>query len=481
MPRVTNQMPNDFPADLVAPEPDVELMHALDALDLAYSVDARERADHARDWWPLSIPLTSRGEVRAWPGAVVHARSSADVAATVMLAARLGRSVTVQGGRSGVVGGATALEGGLALDLTAMNRVVEIDDVAGTVRVQAGCFGPDLEAALSEHGLTVGHFPQSFELATVGGWLACRGAGQYSNRYGKIEDIVRGLRVVLADGSEVTLGSRGPRQAVGPDLVQLFVGSEGTLGVITEATLLARRRADAEQRAAYAFANFSEGLEACRRMLQRDAHPAVLRLYDGVESTRNFDDDRCVLIVIDEGDALFVEATMQIVAAECRDAVVLDDSLVERWLAHRNDVGALAPLWGHGVVVDTIEIAGPWSVLNELSEDVLTTLRALPEMLVASVHQSHAYLDGACLYFTFAGRPDTDLEAFYRLAWDATSRATLAHGASLSHHHGVGRNRARFVRDALGSAFPILVALKTMLDPHDVLNPGVLGVGGEPW
>ncbi|MDE3043913.1 MAG: FAD-binding oxidoreductase [Acidobacteriota bacterium] len=478
---MTSSMPNNFPRDVVAPPSDVELSTALGELGLNFSVDAHERAEHGRDWWPLAIPLTERGEVRAWPGAVVRARSSDDVATTLALARRLGRSVTVQGGRSSVVGGATPADGGLALDLTAMNHVLAIDDVTGTVRVEAGCRGPELEAVLSSHGLTVGHLPQSFDLATVGGWLACRGAGQYSNRYGKIEDIVRGLRVILADGSDVELGDHGPRYATGPDLVQLFVGSEGTLGVITEATLLARRRPTYEQRAAYAFDDFAQGLEACRRILQRDAHPAVLRLYDAVESRRSFDDERCVVIVLDEGEPLLVDATMAIVEAECHAASPLDAALVARWLAHRNDVGALAPLWQGGLVVDTIEVAGPWSTLAALSDAVLASLRALPEMLVASVHQSHAYLDGACLYFTFAGRPETNPEAFYRGAWDTASRVVLERGAALSHHHGVGRNRARFMREALGSAFPLLVALKHMLDPLNLLNPGVLGVGGEPW
>ena len=478
---VTKSMPNDFPKNVLAPPADGELETALAELGLSYSVDAAQRAEHGRDWWPLSIPLTERGEVRAWPGAVVRARSSDDVVTTLALARRLQRSVTVQGGRSSVVGGATAADGGLALDLTAMNRVLAIDEVTGTVRVEAGCRGPELEAVLSSHNLTVGHFPQSFDLATVGGWLACRGAGQYSNRYGKIEDIVRGLRVILANGSDVELGAHGPRQALGPDLVQLFVGSEGTLGVITEATLLVRRRPAFERRAAYAFASFTEGLEVCRRILQRDAHPAVLRLYDAIESRRSFDDERCVVIVLDEGEPLFVNATMSIVEDECHAAASLDEGMVARWLEHRNDVGALAPLWQGGLVVDTIEVAGPWSTLAALSDAVLTSLRALPEMLVASVHQSHAYLDGACLYFTFAGRPEGDSETFYRGAWDAVSRVVVAQGAALSHHHGVGRNRARFMRDALGSAFPLLVVLKDMLDPQNLLNPGVLGVGGDPW
>ena len=334
---------------------------------------------------------------------------------------------------------------------------------SGTVRVEAGVFGPDLEAALAPYGLTAGHFPQSFDLATVGGWIASRGAGQYSNRYGTIEDLVRGLTVVLASGDIVHLGGHGPREAVGPDLTRLFVGSEGTLGVITEATLVVRRRAPYERRRAYSFASFGEGLNACREMLQRGARPAVLRLYDEVESARHFELDECALVVLDEGDPALVDATIAIVEEECRDAHVRDESLVERWLERRNDVSALAPLWERGLVVDTIEVAGSWSILASLHERVTRTLRSLEGMLVVSVHQSHAYLDGACLYFTFAAQP-ADPEAFYRRAWDVAMAEVMSAGGAVSHHHGVGRNRARFVARALGDGLPLLEGVKALLD-----------------
>ena len=474
-------MPNRFPDSLVAPPPlDDALLDQLARAGVALQTGARERADHSRDWWPRLIPGAAAGRVENWPSVVVKAASTSDVSATLRVASEHRVSVTPQGGRSSVVGGAAPDRGAIALDLTGLNRVLEIDDVSGSVRVEAGIFGPDLEAALAPQGLTAGHFPQSFDLATVGGWIASRGAGQYSNRYGTIEDLVRGLTVVLANGDVLHLGGHGPREAVGPDLTQLFIGSEGTLGVITEATLVVRRRANYETRRAYSFTSFTEGLDACRRILQRGAHPAVLRLYDEVESTRHFELNENALIVLDEGDPALVDATIAIVDDECRNSTTRDEQLVGHWLERRNDVSALAPLWERGLVVDTIEVAGSWSMLESLYESVSRALHALEGILVVSVHQSHAYLDGACLYFTFAAQPD-DPEAFYRRAWDVAMAEVISMGAAMSHHHGVGRNRARFVVRALGDTFPLLESVKALLDPLGILNPGVLGLAGSPW
>jgi alkyldihydroxyacetonephosphate synthase len=295
--------------------------------------------------------------------------------------------------------------------------------------------------------------------------------------------MVRGLHVVTANADLVVLGERGPRQAIGPDLMELFIGSEGTLGVITQATLTMHPVPESEQRGVFGFESFSEGMDACRCILQHDARPAVLRLYDHAESLRHFDVEACVLIILDEGDPVMVRATMDVVERECRGAARLDDDLVESWLTHRNDVGALAPLWQHGVAVDTIEVAGPWARLSEMRALVTAALMDVPGMAVASVHQSHAYLDGACLYFTFAGRPesDDDLTGFYRQAWDVATAAVIRCGGAISHHHGIGRSRARFVASALGSGFPILQGLKSQLDPQSIMNPGVLGLGASPW
>ncbi len=479
--------PIDYPPDAFADPSAVpaplsdEVLVELAGEHLDVDVATAARAEAARDWWPLSLADTAAGRVSHWPGAVVRARHADDVRATLRVARRHRVAVTAQGGRSGVQGGAVAPDGGIALDLTRLDRVLDVDPVAGQVSVEAGVFGPDLETALALHGLTLGHFPQSFDISTVGGWLATRGAGQYSNRYGTIADVVREIDVVLASGQLVRLGSRAPRRALGPELVQLFVGSEGTLGVITRATLAVRRAPASEVRGAWAFTTFDAGLDACRRILQRGATPAVARLYDEAESRRHFSRDDCVLIVLDEGDAYLTAATYQVVAEECSRAAFLGEQPVATWLERRNDVSDLAPLWSRGVVVDTIEVSAPWSALAAIRAAMLGALRAVEGSVGASCHQSHGYADGACLYVTFAGVPGADPTAYYRRAWEVATHAALSHGAALSHHHGVGRNRARFLADALDDQFDLLVTLKRVLDPDGILNPGVLALAGAPW
>jgi alkyldihydroxyacetonephosphate synthase len=442
-------------------------------------VDEAAVAEASRDWWPLALHWSLAGEVPRRAGAVVRPSSTEQVAAVVRTCAAAGVPITAAGGRSGVSGASVPVFGGVVLDCTGLAGIVDVDTVSGIVGVHAGTFGPDLERELrNAHGLTVGHFPQSFDLATVGGWAACRGAGQYSTRYGKIEDLVVGLEVVLADGTIVCTGG-APAAAVGPDLTQLFVGSEGVLGVITTVWLRARPLPTCERRAAYGFASFADGIEACRQVLRRGATPAVLRLYDAEESARGRggDGQRHVLLVLDEGDPAIVDATMAVLADCCAAAERLDDQLVADWLEHRNDTSALQSLTRRGLVVDTMEIAAPWSRLPTIFDATRTALLGVEHAIVATCHLSHSYVDGACLYFTFAATPPGELvEATYVAMWDAGQRAVLDHGGNLSHHHGVGLNRARFAAEALGSGHAILVAVKHALDPRGVLNPGKFAI-----
>ena len=446
---------------------------------------AQATADAGRDWWPLAMVWALDGQLPARPGVVARPGTVDEVAAVLRVCHERRLPVTAAGGRSGVCGAAVPVHGGVALDLTGLAGVVAVDDASLTADVAAGTVGSALEATLrADHGVTLGHWPQSIELSTVGGWVACRSAGQLSTRYGKIEDMVVGLEVVLADGAVLRTGG-APRAAAGPDLTQLFVGSEGTLGVVTRARLRVHPVPPAEHRSAWAFARFTDGLDACRRVLRRGATPAVLRLHDDTESRRSHDVDANVALVLDEADPHLVAATAAVVEEEFRatpGAERLDDAAVGRWLAHRNDVSALGALVGKGFVVDTLEVAAPWSALDAVYRAGIDALRAVPGVAAASAHQSHAYTDGACLYFSLAGRPaPEDRERLYVAAWDAATRAVLGAGANLSHHHGVGLNRARFVADALGdTGLATLAAVKGALDPRGVLNPGKLGLP-DPW
>ena len=448
------------------------------------TVEAGELAEASRDWWPLAMIWALDAQVAALGAAVARPASAEEVAAVLRVCDDARVPVTATAGRSGVCGASVPLHGGVVLDLCGLDGIVDVDTESMVLDVLPGTFGTWLEDTLrAEHGVTLGHWPQSIDLSTVGGWLACRGAGQLSTRYGKIEDMAVGLDVALAGGTAVRTGG-APRAAVGPDLTQLFVGSEGTLGIITGARLRLHRAPPVERRAAYGFESFGDGLDACRSVLHRGATPAVLRLYDAIEADRSYQTgDRHVLLVLDEGDRELIDPVMGVVAEECVDAgaEVLDDGLVGRWMEHRNDVSALEALITRGYVVDTMEIAARWSALPGIYAAATTAIGAVEHTMAASAHLSHSYSDGACLYFTFAGKPDADArEAYYRAAWDAGTRAVLEGGGALSHHHGVGLNRARFVRDALGPAFDVLAAVKTALDPNGILNPGKLGLP-DPW
>ncbi len=436
-------------------------------------------AEASRDWWPLAMHWSLAGSVPQRAAAVCRPSTAEEVAAVLAACSAEGVPVTAAAGRSGVSGASVPVFGGVVLDLTAMQGIIDIDAESGVVEVWAGTFGPELETELRQRcAMTVGHFPQSFDIATVGGWVACRGAGQYSTRYGKIDEMVVGLEVVLADGTVIRTG-HGPAAAMGPDLTHLFLGSEGTLGIVTRVWLRAHPVPTHERRAAYTFTDFETGIEACRLILRRGATPAVLRLYDAIETQRSHggDGSQCVLLVLDEGDIGLVEATLGVVEDECANASPASDDLVEQWLVHRNDTNALQALTRKGVVVDTMEIAAPWSRLATIFSEACAALLAVPHARAASCHLSHSYLDGACLYFTFAATPPPDqVEATYVAMWDAGQRAVLDAGGNLSHHHGIGLNRSRFMAESMGSSLDVLQTVKDALDPAGILNPGKLGL-----
>ena len=445
-------------------------------------------AEHARDWWPLAMRWALQSQVPQLPLVVASPRNIDEVQRAMRICAAHDVPVTVTAGRSGVSGASIPLFGGVVLNINELQGVVSVDRTSGVVEVLAGTFGPDLERAVAEHSLTVGHFPQSFDISTVGGWVACLGAGQFSTRYGKINDMVVGLEVVLADGSLIRTGG-APAAAHGPDVSAMFIGSEGTLGIITRVWLRAHDVAPVRRKTAYFFPTFSAGILAMREAIRADATPAVLRLYDATESQRSHGGDgtTCTLIVLDDGEQEIVDATLAVVDryARAHGAVIAPVERVDHWLAHRNDTSGLQALTKKGFVIDTMEVAAPWSAMNEVYSNVCRAVLAIDGARSISAHVSHSYLDGACLYFTFVGTISTreinsastdEHEALYLAIWNAAQRAALEAGGNLSHHHGVGLNRGRFMREAMGSAFDVLVAMKQALDPNDLLNPGKLGL-----
>lgn len=444
------------------------------------STDQATRAEHGRDWWPLSLAWSLKNEVPQIPHVVCRPQSTDEVSKLLAYCNAHKIAVTPSGGRSGVCGAAIPLQAGVSLDMTLMQGLESVDEISGIVETLAGTFGPDLEDAVRTYGLTIGHYPQSFALATVGGWVACRGAGQYSTRYGKIEDMVHALEAVLADGTVIRTGG-APAGAVGPDLSELLLGSEGTLAVITRVWLRAHPLPEVERRGAYVFANLSDGFEACRRLIRAGATPAVLRLYDGAESKRSHGGDgtNATVLVLDEGNEQLVDATMAIVHDTCMSmgAHVGDVELVEKWTHHRNDTSGLQALTRKGYVVDTMEVAANWALLDTVVENVESAMLAVPHARSATCHLSHSYIEGACVYFTFAATPPPEeFEATYLAMWDAGQRAAIGAGANLSHHHGIGYSRGQYMEEALGTSMNVLRAVKKALDPNNILNPGKLGL-----
>lgn len=455
-------------------------------LAAALGADAVQRDDaapgtHRRDTWCLSILRERRDGARQPPLCVVTPADTAGVATTLRYASAHRLAVVPFGGGSGVCGGVLPDAGSIVVDLRRLDRIVEINDTALLVRAQAGVMGDRLEAELNAAGLSLRHFPQSIALSTVGGWVATRAAGQYSTRYGNMEDALLALEAVLADGTVVRTRV-GPRSATGPDVRQVFLGSEGTLGIVTEVTLRAVPLPESSAGRSWSFATMAQGLEAIRRVMRAGWRPPVVRLYDPPEVARLFPDqfrgDNCLLLLLSEGPEALVAAEAAACDALCAAAggEAMGDAAVQRWLGARNHVPSFESLLDRGLVVDTIEVATTWDRIDALYTGVIAALQTVPGILVASAHSSHSYAQGTNLYFTFAARPERreDMEATYLACWAKTMEATLACGGTIAHHHGVGRVRLPWMARELGSSRAVLDRLKQALDPQGILNPGVL-------
>ena len=496
------------------------------------SSDEADRTLYARDLWPrhhmavrAGLPMAHRPSAVAWP------TSTHEVARLVRWAAERGVPLVPFGAGSGVCAGVSPREGMVVADLKRMGRIRGLDGAAPFIEVEAGHMGVPLEQALGRAGFTLGHFPSSILCSTVGGWIAARSAGQCSGRYGKIEDMVAALECVTGRGDVVTLR----RRTGGPDLVPLVVGSEGTLAIVTSATLRLHPAPTSRAFGAFTFRSTEQGWEAMRALFQAGLRPAVARLYDpfdamlarmgGVRAAGASEPSEprrkgagapglgaaalrailrrpealnellhssacsrlmggAMLLVIFEGASGAPQHDLETAKAiAARLGGSWDgEAPAQRWLAHRYAVSyRQAPLFADGAFVDTMEVAARWSSLGALYEGVR---RALGRSVFVMAHFSHAYPDGCCIYFSFVGRADPDLvrevgwdaacEATYDRTWRAALAAAVEAGGTLSHHHGVGRSKAPRLEAELGGGADVVRSLMRAFDPAGILNPGNL-------
>jgi alkyldihydroxyacetonephosphate synthase len=430
--------------------------------------------------------------------------TSAEVSEVLALCAAERVAVVPFGGGTSVVGGVEPLRGPFAsvitLDLARMNQLLSIDAESRTATFQAGIRGPAIEAALAQHGFTLGHFPQSHQQATLGGYAATRSAGQSSTGYGRSDDLVTALRVETPSGT-LAMGGHAPADAAGPHLTQLLLGSEGVLGVITEVTVTIVPAPVEKSYGAWAFPSFEAGAAALRALAQDTPAgdlPAVVRLSDADETAANFElaGGRTIVALRRYLAArglqhpalgLFVwEGARGLTAGRKRrcarvfrahGGVYVTARPARSW----DDGRFLAPyrrdeLLTRGVFVETLETAAPWSQLNATHDAVhqaITSVMASPCHVQA--HVSHVYAGGASLYYTVVAALESDGLEQYRRMKSAASAAIVAAGATITHHHAVGTDHAPYLAAEIGDlGISVLAAVKRELDPVGILNPGKL-------
>jgi len=441
---------------------------------------------YTADTYWKALAARAAGSPLGRPDIVVKPHTDEDVAATLRLANQHRVPVVPWGGGSGTQGAAIATRGGIVLDLTEMNEVIEVDQLSMTVTAEAGLNGKVLETELNSMGLMLPHYPASAEFATVGGYVAARGSGVLSTRYGKIEDLVLSMRMVTPTG-EIVDTLELPRHAVGPDIGQLLIGSEGTMGVITRvrlqlAPLPAERRFDV-----VSFPSVESGVEAVRKGLQRGLRPSVVRMYDEVATRltlspvvgRELPGVSTILCFEGEPGVVAAEREAMLASARAHGGQLLDGDMGEVWWEHRYDfykpphAPELPAVWG------TIDVVASYS-------RIMATYHALQQAIAIPYadhglklrsHLSHWYPWGAMIYARFV-LPDGGDEAIalHDRIWRDGVAAALGAGALMNDHHGVGLKLAPYMRAQHGAGLDVLRRLQKAMDPNGVMNPGKLGL-----
>ncbi|CAM3176898.1 FAD-binding oxidoreductase [Nocardioides dubius] len=431
------------------------------------------------------------GDLADAPDAVVRPASHDQVLALIALAETHRFALVPFGGGTSVTGGLVArrddVVGVVSLDLIRMKALREVDPISMTAVLEPGLRGPEAEALLAEHQMTLGHYPQSFEYASIGGFAATRSSGQSSAGYGRFDSLVVGLEVATARGT-LALGS-SPANAAGPDLRQLILGSEGAFGVITAVRVRVRALPTVKAYEAWGFPSFDAGSDAMRLLAQNGQLPTVIRLSDENETALNLASHSNVGGAATEGCLMIVgfEGTDADAVATKRDAVSalltrsggtsLGEERGAAWVQGRFAAPYLRDaLLDVGVLVETLETATFWSKRDEVYQAVRDALIAeLGEKTLVLCHISHVYETGCSLYFTVAAPGGEEPLPTWLAAKAAATEAMVAHGATVSHHHAVGTDhRPWFAREIGPVGVDILRAVKAELDPAGVLNPGVM-------
>src|SRR3954452_25434269 len=466
----------------------VELEPSLAAAVGAHNVHTADEQldDYTADtYWP-AIAARAAGTPLGRPDVVVVPRSEEDVAAVLRVAAAHEVPVVAWGGGSGTQGGAVPVNGGLVVDLKGLDRILEIDERSLTVTAQAGVNGNVLEQALNERGLMLPHYPASSEWATVGGYIAARGSGVLSTRYGKIEDLLLSLRVALA-GGELIETVNVPRHAVGPDLTQLFVGSEGTLGIITRATLEVVPLPPQRRFMTLGFPSVDAGVNAFRAALAAGHRPSVIRMYDEEATARTLSpvvgealEGVCAVVCFEgEPTAVAAEGARTVELAREEGARELDPALGRIWWDRRYEFykpphhPELPSVWG------TIDVVASYTRIHDVHRALQVAVREryAPEGLQLRMHFSHWYRWGTMIYARFLvpdGGPDAG--ALHDRIWHDGITAVLEAGGVMNDHHGVGLKLAPYMAAQHGASLEALRRIKSALDPLGIMNPGKLGL-----
>ena len=447
-----------------------------------------DKINYSRDAWPLRLIRLGRLIIEAKPDLIVWPQTVDQIQKIVRLANQESIPIIPVSGAGGVVGGILATTGGIIVDVKKMNRVLSLDEESFTVTAEPGILGIELEEYLEARGYTTGHLPSSIYSSALGGFAAARSAGVLSSKYGKIEDMITGLEVVLPTG-ELLRTKAVPRSSMGPDIKQLFIGSEGTYGIISELTLRITPTPETTQFASFLFPDLHAGMNAVKQVFRQDLKPALIRLYD--ENETRFvlsrftppSDGACVLNFIYRATKELVRLEKRGVTKICLEggAEDLGPAPSKHWWNNRFDLYYPSSMnMGPGMLYDVLDVASSYTNLEKMYWEMRKAIEAFGVGTMS--HFSHFYPDGGNIYVIFVGHASSpeEVETKYQQIWDAGLEAAHRAGGTLSHQHGVGLLKAPWMSIEHGeTGFALLQAIKQYLDPNNIMNPGKLGLGNE--